>query len=275
MKKRLLITLGCSLTEGVGCYDYTLLGNNSIEETIPGTPAHDLFYQKNRPRFHELGWPNRLGKKLGYDKVINLGSGGTGNSTHLKLFVDKISSRIEEYRREYDIFVIWLMTDPSRFSFYSSDRIIIFNPAFAGKFGQKKMEEAYVNDMPEIRIGPLREQIFLVKLAEGLFSSLGINFVFTSWVNTFSNFYFYYKSKHLISPKPYSLTPARTPNTISQVCNHPNEEGYEYIALELESLLKKYHTHFCHTSPLEQFEWEWNGGLEYFAETYEEKKSLF
>ena len=83
MKKKLLITLGCSCTEGVGCYDLSI---NPEKLTYLKLPPKEL--RLTRQRFHRLGWPNRVGRKINADKVLNLGVGGSSNSAHLKLFDD-------------------------------------------------------------------------------------------------------------------------------------------------------------------------------------------
>jgi hypothetical protein len=71
MKKKLLITLGCSYTEGVGCYESRFLENNNPK---PGIFWPDA-YEGSRARFHAEGWPAKLQKLLNYDHLINLGKG--------------------------------------------------------------------------------------------------------------------------------------------------------------------------------------------------------
>ena len=67
MKPKLLITLGCSLTEGVGCYNLDLLPKNPNQDYFL-----DLKLEKHSKRFLKYGWPNVLGNHLNYDLVINM-----------------------------------------------------------------------------------------------------------------------------------------------------------------------------------------------------------
>ena len=91
MKPKLLITLGCSWTEGVGCYVPSVYYNASTAVTFNDIePLISKYHDKNKKNFHEFGWPNRLGKKLAFDKVINLGVGGSSNSTAVKIIYEFI-----------------------------------------------------------------------------------------------------------------------------------------------------------------------------------------
>ena len=92
MKKNLLVTLGCSFTEGVGCYD---MENN---------PTDKVFWEMDKeeaaihiPHFHKYGWPNLVGGQLGFDNVLNLGFGGSANSEHVKKFVERVIGKYEEF----------------------------------------------------------------------------------------------------------------------------------------------------------------------------------
>lgn len=266
MKKRLLITLGCSLTEGVGCYDYSI---------NPGKLHFGKLNAKDKKRtldnFHKEGWPNRVGKALNFDKVINLGSGGSSNCTHLKLFTDKIKTKISKLNEEYDIFLIWMMTEPTRFSFYTVDTILQFCPVEAidpyVDIVPNPIEESYLKYIKEYRIGPMREQIFLIELAESLFRENKIKPLFTSWSNMLPDLFRMYKSEYWLSPKPSYLLKEviKDRKNISDAahCGHPNENGYEIIANQLVEDIKKHHPEFYSNTPVEKFDWEWDGSVIY------------
>lgn len=53
--KKVLITLGCSMTEGVGCYVPEYLNDK-------GQPTNDSWEYHHRS-FHKNGWPNKVGKR--------------------------------------------------------------------------------------------------------------------------------------------------------------------------------------------------------------------
>ena len=114
MKKKLLITMGCSYTEGVGCW---------IDETPHGLKAkssheeYSYWYELSRDNFHEKGWPNQLGKLMGFDKVINLGMGGASTSSNVKFWFERYS---DEYFDNYDVTMVWLLPSPYRISFYKN-----------------------------------------------------------------------------------------------------------------------------------------------------------
>ena len=266
MKKRLLITLGCSLTEGVGCYDYSI-----NPDKLHFGHLNDRNKKRTLDNFHKEGWPNRVGKGLNFDKVINLGSGGSSNSTHLKLFVDKIKTQIDKLHKEYDVFLIWMMTEPTRFSFYSTDTILQFCPIEAANTptysNLNTLEEAYLNYIKEYKIGPLREQIFLIELAESLFRDINIKPLFTSWSSTLSDLFRMYKSDYWLSPKPEYLLKdvIKNRSNISEAphCGHPNEIGYEIIASHLIRDIKKYQPTFYSNTSVSKFEWEWDGDVIY------------
>jgi hypothetical protein len=87
MKKKLLITLGCPLTEGVGCYDTA-----TIPPDMVNMLKHEKFsevYDMNRERFHKFSWPSYLQKQLNYDFLINLGLGASSTSGNLKVWFEK------------------------------------------------------------------------------------------------------------------------------------------------------------------------------------------
>jgi len=249
--------MGCSLTEGVGCYDYSINTENTIYWNLPKSK-----YLVTKIRFHKLGWPNRVGKKLGYDKVINLGSGGSSNSAHLKLFVDKILPEIDTLRSEYDINIIWMMTEPSRFSFYTDERIMYYSPSNTSPSGNSFAAQ-YIKEMPELEIGPLREQIFLMRTAEQMFKNLRVNFLFTSWVSSFIKLYKFVKTPHFLSPSPYYINLPYSKKNISKICGHPNESGYEIIANEIVNKIKEFHPHLDTGLSRDRIEWIWKGHRDY------------
>ena len=109
MKPKLLITLGCSWTEGIGIYDTKL-----------DPKTNKIIYSIDINKIHELSWPNRVGKKLGFNKVINLGEGKGSHSSQVKKFYEYVKN---QNFRDYDVLLIFLMTDPIRISIYKNGSI--------------------------------------------------------------------------------------------------------------------------------------------------------
>lgn len=255
MKKKLLVAMGDSFTEGVGCYDYSKMSNPNVD--ITELPLEEGEYQSLR--FHTYGWPNRLGKKLNYDKVINLGWGGSGQSAHVKLLFEKI---IEKDLSDYDVLVVWLISEPSRFSFYSYGRISQFLPNMYDKFGHG-MESAYIQDIGDLYNDSILETIFYIKCVEQICQNNGFDLQISGWHHgTLQRIFNIYPSKYEMKPyeSPYiAKTFDDDSGMTSKVCNHPNEKGYEHIAENMYNSIKKYHSHLINKNKVENFEWIWEG----------------
>lgn len=252
MKKKLLITLGDSFTEGVGCYDYT-----KPEST------YNILNEYQLNRFHELGWPNRIGKKLNYDKVINLGWGGSSNSAHVKLFVEKILPRNFS---DYDVLVIWMLTSPERFSFYSNGQISQFLPSLIldGEEGSK-LEEAYIYEIKDLQEDSILETVFYIRCLEQMCQNNSFDLFITSWCDaTFINkIKTRYDSQYFmksVNNEPIAFLPYNKYEIYkSKICGHPNEDGYEQFAINMFESIKKFNPHLIGKNEVEKFEWEWDG----------------
>lgn len=251
MKKRLLITLGCSLTEGIGCYDYSKM---STLKPYVELPESEYQYQLNR--FHELGWPNRLGKKLGYDKVINLGLGGSSTSGQSKQFYEKY---LNEHFSDYDVLVIWLLSDPSRISFYSNLQIINIMP---GLPGAGLLEKGYIEFIEDIKLDTFLEQLYYIKTIEQVCENKGYKLLLAH-----SNKEFEIEMKKLYNSKYYFSGDIEDffgddmskEEFISKVCPHPNEDGYELLSQQMFDKIKENHSYLINTSNETSFEWQWDG----------------
>lgn len=255
MKKKLLITMGDSVTEGIGCYDYSKMSNPNV--TYYELPKEEAEYQLDR--FHELGWPNRLGKKLNYDKVINLGWGGSGQSAHVKLLFEKI---IGKDFSEYDVLVVWMLSEPARFSFYSGGTIRQFMPHLAGVDGHE-MELSYIKDIEDIESDSILETIFYIKCVEQICENNNFNLQITSWHQDSNKKIFeIYPSKYHMKPYQSSYIAKVFNDDLdksSKVCSHPNENGYEDIAQNMFNSISKFNPQLINKNKVEKFEWRWVG----------------
>jgi len=248
MKKKLLITLGDSFTEGVGCYDYTY-------------PIHDgdkIFrpteYQLNR--FNKFGWPNLLGKKLNYDTVINLGWGGSGHSAHAKLFIEKI---IGKDFSEYDVLVIWMLTSSSRFSFYSHGRISQFGPINDDN-SQVLIERGYLSILGDVLFDSCLESIFYIKCVEQICENNSFNLLITSWENTsFDEIKKFHNSNYYMKEVNGPVAFLTYGEYKSKICCHPNEKGYEVFSENMFESIQKFNPHLINKSEVLDFTYIYDG----------------
>lgn len=245
-KKKLLITLGCSFTLGVGNWNEKSLTND-----------FDTDFELNRENFITQGWPNRVGKYLGYDKVLNLGLEGSSNSTHVKIFLERI---LPIDLSQWEVLVIWMMTEPTRFSFYNGLQNTDYLPS--AKSNKSPLEKAYIDEINEPLYSSLYDQIFYMKLLEQVCENNGYDLLFTSWNNSLQQLYKIYPSDKYIHKNYVDIKPKNS-SYISSICGHPNEKGYEFIANKLIEGINENHPKYKNESN-KDIEWEWLGSrIEY------------
>jgi len=133
MKKKALITIGCSFTEGVGCYDYTQLPSSKSVNDLSDT-EFSKYYGSQLDNFLEGSWGTQLAKLLNYDLHINCGIGGSSNSHQLKNFMDTMIDWPD--LSNYDVLVMWQMTYAHRFSFYENGQPRTYGFNNLNKFGE-------------------------------------------------------------------------------------------------------------------------------------------
>jgi hypothetical protein len=261
-KQNLLITMGCSYTEGVGCWDLNTVPSG-MNKSNTWHEKYLKIYSKNINNFHEKGWPNKLGMMLGYNKVINLGLAGSSTSGQVKVFVEKY---LDKDLSNYNVTVVWLLTEPSRFSFYKEGGVCNILPS-ENNNPDNQIGSAYLNFIKDINLDPMLEQIFYVKLFTMMCENKGYNFVFSYWehhsgnqlVSHYKNPHFLYNEEHHLLPNwPYKDPIA------SHVCLHPNENGYELLATNFYKGIEKNHPHLIPEVKSKNFEWEWDGEITHF-----------
>jgi hypothetical protein len=237
--KKLLITLGCSYTEGMGCYDYSKFpkGKHIYSE---GVTKSQIKYQINR--FHEMGYPNRLGKKLGYDKVINLGLSGASTSGMIKKFVELFWNNSFDEFDEVLVF-FWLPTS-DRFSFYKNGKII--NMISNKETIENEMDElskSYLNFISDFPNDFVKEQIFYLKMMTSYCKSMGFNFLWflddtffgESVIDKFPlDNWIGIRGKEISDQLYFDNSPY-----INEACFHPNEIGYEFYSKKFYDKINK------------------------------------
>lgn len=233
--------MGCSITEGQGCWGDSQITRPSIEKMSKLDPII-------LERFREHGWPNRVGMKLGFDKVINLGRGGGSNSGQVKMIYER------EYPN-YDVSVIWMMTQSTRFSFYINEIIKDYQP----QFFQDNMSKGYLEEIKSLQKDPALEHLFYINTLRNLCKVRNYNLLLCYWdrytkivqsMDEYNDDYLY--------EEPTTLFPPISKELISP-CMHPNEMGYEWIANEIVRMVKIKHPHFIQGQEQDTIEWEWDG----------------
>lgn len=242
--------MGCSMTEGHGCYDLSLI---NLEDFPDRNKINPINIKPHLSRFHEFGWPNRVGRKLGFNKVINIGKAGSSNSFHLINFLNTILPQLRTLRFRYnEIKVIWMMTDPYRATYLGEKAPVNLSPLnYTSELDKSLMEFFLKNETV-----PERDQAFLMQQSEFIFKQLDIDFLFTSWNNSFLEVYNHFKTKHYLSPLPDYIRQSSNPILQSKVCKHPNEEGYEHMANEIVKRVKKFNRHFYMGAERQSCDWE-------------------
>ena len=267
-KKKILITLGCSLTEGVGCYDINIIPPECTSDNqLFFQPKYYHLYKASLDRFHQYSWPSLMGKKLNYHKVINMGKGGSSTSGQFKVFLDKYE---DEKFEEYDVVLMWFLPEPTRLSYYHDGILtnIRINENPAGIF-----ETGYLEKIKDILIDPLLDQLGYVKAMAEICSNRNWEYIV---MHTMQDFEPYIKK---LSSKPYWIFGNNWYTNFSEeahspVCKHPNEKGYEMIAQKMFDELMKHKPHILNKGEKVETELEYNGQPKYYNPAKLHSKSL-
>jgi len=213
-----LITFGCSFTEGVGCYDYTL-GEISKYDSVNNTDKMGRFHAKNLNNFLLNGWPSKLQDSLCYDKLLNYGYGGSSNSYAIKRFVGNL------YHKELknsNVLVIWLLTFHHRFTYFYKGKLHTFTHG-----DPIHVEYNKLLDETDSRF----ESYHHVEVMKALCDSRGWNFLFASisdeeidYLSTYPNFD-KIKDNFINTKIPVGVGNVDNSKK-SKICTHPNELGY-------------------------------------------------
>lgn len=244
MSNNLLITMGCSYTEGVGCHGHAdpefmermkLLASNLNDVVdIYKLPAWQEFMRtpETLKRQQDYGWPRQLAGPLNRN-LVNLGRGGDSNSAQVKLLYES-----DTYTGQ-DVLVVFLVTGAERFSFYRKNSPRSYMPRQAADITCEPEERLFVEHYvrsQDLEQGSQREAEFYIRAAEALCQARGWRFV---WLPVFSH-YDYQGSNRLhpdIMAKEWLIMPRDF-----ALCRHPNERGYKIIAENLLALIKEFYT---------------------------------
>lgn len=251
MKKNLLVTLGCSFTEGVGCYD---MENNPTDKVFWEMDAAEA--APHIEHFHKYGWPNLVGGQLGFDNVLNLGFGGSANSEHVKKFVQRVVGRYEEF----NIYVIWLMTDPIRISFYDGNSITSANP---NGTHYQNLFKGYIKDINDVELGCINEQVFYIKTMEQICQNNGYKLIWESWHYEKNRLLPVYNSVYNLFDGPSIFERANISDTdnpeIGAHDKHLNKYGYQVLANKFVEDIKLNKPEFVVGPVNNKVKWQWKG----------------
>lgn len=255
MKPKLLITMGDSNTEGVGCYGDETQAENYVKQ-----------YGKNIERFHAFGWPPRLQSKLNYDFLINLGTGGSSDSHQLKSFIENIT---EEELEKYEVLVIWMMTFPGRFSFYRNKRVFSVRASDSNnrQFPEiSKLALGYVNFIDNVIEDSALEQLYHIRVFSKICKNAGIKFLFSSLDALQYEFLKENATKHFMTENNLDTYGKQiypqfqlNPELKSRFCMHPNESGYEFIAENIFNIIQENFPGLVNYNHTVEFGQEWRG----------------
>lgn len=269
MKKRLLITLGCSFTEGVGCYEPSLL-NEKGEPLDKKISIHDA----SLDRFHTMGWPAQLQKKLGYDYLFNLGRGGSANSENVKRWMEVFSDR--NLSEEYDVLVIWMVTFSTRISFYRNGIISSILSFFKHPMPEyQNLSDSYLKFLGENTTKDASlEAYFYINVIKNICSLSNYKFLYVNvnandgrQVDSFMkgscslNYIhriLYPEQNGILHGVTGPSSNERLPDKVA-FCGHPNEKGYEIITERLFNLISHEHPHLINPTPPEKYEIQYLG----------------
>lgn len=276
MKKKLLLTMGCSLTQGLGCYDPDTINFKKLKGWHFNKPENEkhkefirLVYEKNQKRFLEYSWGSVLQEKLKYDRFVNMGRGGSSTSGQVKLFYEKLP--FLKSLKEYDVLLIWLLPVPFRFSFYTHGSNLDVMPgsnALHQKWKYSKIDEAYIKFTENLWYDSFLEQKFYKEIIKLSSKHLGFKFLYTSvadqkgcpHTHLFKKMFKEDYNLSLLSKGKLLPCEEKNPELFSILkCHHPNEKGYKLIAEGIFKRIKLYDKSLlCKNAP-DSYSKEWNG----------------
>jgi len=255
LKKKLLITMGCSFTEGYGCWDDITFSNEMLIKSKNHTPNNPFFgndnsnikfhtselISKNINNFQSKGWPTNLANLMGATTILNLGKGGSSNSGQVKEFFRR--NLHENPYSDYDVTLVWLMTEPFRISFYIDreirDFMIPSQPIWKEYF--REIISHHTNDLNNgipIEDATL-ESVFYFNIMKTTCIKNNWNFYTFPLTNIFSKYFTKYESSDNFYKK--CIIPIKHGDNLklySHICGHLNELGYRYVAESMYNIIK-------------------------------------
>lgn len=233
MKEKLLVTLGCSFTEGVGCW---------IKETPNDVVNGDhkiweYYYRASKKSFHENGWPYKLGRLMGFDKVVNFGWGGSSISGNVKHWFQAYS---DKDLSKYDVTIVWLLPSVLRTSNYINGEIV---DELVSESNSESIIHNWIKKSKDFEWDSTLEALFHIKIMASECKLKGINLII-----------FKQDEMKFFHPLKYNRDDIKfystwMPNLLQQkelvspCCGHFNEEGYTQLARNMYDKIKSIQPH--------------------------------
>lgn len=237
-----LVTLGCSFSEGVGCYDIELFKQY-------GDIHHEEFVEINTPNFLEGSIGRYIQKTCGFKKYYNYAHGASSNKTQFLKFFNNLPT-------DDDVTVIWQITFYTRKGGIFNNRLkdwTIATDSWVKEYYNQIIQMYDDDSFGGITTRPYGtftgidkddriEVAIYISILNEFCKSKGWKFLCWFWE---SNEFEIVKE---IYPKieecivPFNRSQMNDKHTSAHITGdgHPNEEGYKLIASDL---LKEIDTH--------------------------------
>lgn len=233
--ENLLITIGDSWTEGVGCYSDELLFEYQNRKIDLDQLTHR---GKIEGTFNTGSWAYQLSNDIGYD-LLNLGEGGTANSWSAKKLINDFDN---DYLSKYNnVIVIWLLSEPSRFSFYCQNNLASWMPAYPSNVGAtQRFLRSYFEEVNPSFEDDVKETKFYVKAVDSFCKARGYKFAYGAAFTEFSGFENVSNNLHnFTSYKNFNVLLSNIDKrALFAPDQHPNQLGYQYIGTEIAKILR-------------------------------------
>lgn len=239
MKTKLIITMGDSFTEGMGCWSEIPDGYTIFDEKYSAA-EHKEIQRSNQKYFLEYGWPSLVSKKMGYDYLLNMGEAGSSISGQAKKLYQELYSY--DFKKHSEKVLIWFLQCGARISSYVGGILtnIMFNELnndgrdFYNSYFNLLSKKSIRDDWePDLAL----EHIYHIKTVSIFCKSKDIKFVpifmqdYHGWIEYLAPDITIYKS---IWPNfDFSKERKQNQELISPVCGHFNKKGYELLAEDL------------------------------------------
>jgi len=252
MKKKLLITMGCSVTQGYGSWDYSIVPDN--KKIWKYDYADITSYEKlHLDIFLKNSWPYKLQRLIKFDKLINFGINGSSASHQVKAFTESL---IDEYFEEYDVTLIWLVTFSDRISFYNGGKLESYN-----SYSSTNLYKEYINEIGWLETDIRLEMLSYIKIIYEISNSRNWNFIFSTLDLYDGEFIKQYYPKSIseniyipdFGYKIFRMVQSN-PELKSKICDHPKELGYSEIANKIHSWILDNKPEFLNTYTPDSYE---------------------
>lgn len=217
-----LVTLGCSFSQGDGCYDFSL--GDSVNDFIN-------FRENNMENFLNNSIGSNIQEKFGYKKYINYAYAGSSNESQMLLFFNQLP-------QDDTVTVIWQITFYHR-KFQLHNKGVMdagLHYKWVVDSMSEKMEVLKMTDW-DVEQDMRFETLLRINLMNEYCEARGWKFLTWTWMSNEYNHLIkmYPKLKHLIIPyeNPFDREMGELPKEwISKLPNdpHPNEVGYKIIS---------------------------------------------